>query len=80
MLCLILEIVNKSYHETDVYIPFKNYIENKNLIIQVNDGRPQSDETRFEIPVTPEYRDTEAAFQAPVEKYKQMILEKYKAL
>lgn len=79
VLCLILEIVNKSYYETDVYIPFKNYIENENLIIQVNDGRPQSDKTRFEIPVTTEYRDTEAAFQAPVEKYKQMILEKYKA-
>jgi len=80
VLCLVLERDEKSSQRTNFYIPFKNYIENENLIIQVNDGRQQSDKTRFEIPVTPRYRDTEAAFQAPVEEYKRMIMEKYKAL
>ncbi|WP_370580274.1 hypothetical protein ABX022_16380 [Snodgrassella alvi] len=80
-LSLVLERDEKSSQRTNFYIPFKNYIENENLIIQVNDGRPQSDKTRFEIPVTSsEYSDIEAAFQAPVEEYKRMIMEKYKAL
>lgn len=80
VLCLVLERDEKSYQRTNFYIPFKNYIENENLIIQVNVDKPQFDKTKFEISITPEYRDTEAAFQAPVEKYKRMIMENYKAL
>lgn len=80
VLCLVLERDEKSSQRTNFYIPFKNYIENENLIIQVNVDKPQFDKTKFEIPITPEYRDTEAAFQAPVEKYKRMIMENYKAL
>lgn len=80
VLCLVLERDEKSSQRTNFYIPFKNYIENENLIIQVNVDKPQFDKTKFEIPITPKYKDSEAAFQAPVEKYKRMIMENYKAL
>ena len=76
VLSLVSERDEKSSQRTDFYIPFKNYIENENLIIQVNDGRPQSDKTRFEMP---RYKYDDADFQAPVEEYKRMMLEKYKA-
>ena len=80
VLCLVLERDEKSFQKISFYIPFKNYIENENLIIQVNVDGSQPDKTRFEIPITPKYKDSEAAFQAPVEKYKRMIMENYKAL
>ena len=80
MLCLVLEKSEESSQKKSFYIPFKNYIENENLIIQVNVDKPLFDKTEFEIPITPKYKDSEAAFQAPVEKYKRMIMENYKAL
>lgn len=80
VLCLVLEKSEESSQKKSFYIPFKNYIENENLIIQVNVDKPLFDKTKFEIPITPKYKDSEAAFQAPVEKYKRMIMENYKAL
>ena len=81
LLCLILEKNERSFQKVSFNLPFKNYIENENLIIQVNDGGPQSDKTRFEIPVTLSgYSGIEAAFQAPVEEYKRMIMDEINSL